>query len=279
MRHWLVVDTSFCCHHKFHSTAMRDPVASVLLAVLDVESYVNQFNPTGIVWAFDSRPYLRSADYPGYKVKPAKNDDDAEQQLELKRQITKLCQEYLPHLGYKNNYQFKGYEADDVIASVVLSSPAQDRFTIISRDHDLYQLLSPRVSLYDPVQRSVMTSKSFREEYGMHPSEWPEVKAIAGCRSDRIPGAVGVADPTAIQYVQGNSVKGVRGKKIREFITTPDYQRNLKLVTLPYPGMPGLTPISSPCRHHVDTWATLIDKLDMPGLASLDTKRWRVGCG
>lgn len=278
MTHWLLVDASFVATQAFYGEAGRDPAAAVLIAVANAERIARRFDAHGTAWAFDSKPYHRSADLPSYKVKPPQDRDEEEMErvAEFRAHVRKLGERYLGALGYANAWAFKGFEADDVIASAVRAAPKDVRFTVVSRDRDLFQLISPRVWVFDPVAGDTHTVASFRAARGIHPSQWPDVKALAGCPTDRVPGCPGVAELTAAKFVRGDPVGGARCRAIRDFMESPDYARNVKLVTLPYPGTPAVVPERDRPRPP-GAWRSLTESLDRPGVGSGldDHKSWR----
>jgi DNA polymerase-1 len=114
----------------------------------------------------------------------------------------------------------------------------------VSRDQDLYQLLSPSVCLFDPLSNGGMTEPQFRDKYGLPPSEWAEVKALAGCSSDNITGASRIGEATAVKYLRGDlhKIEGFRRKIIEAFYSCGAVEQNLKLTRLPFPGTPRVGP-------------------------------------
>jgi DNA polymerase-1 len=141
-----------------------------------------------------------------------------------------LREEILPALGFRNIFLKAGVEADDLIASLVMAN--KDLFwMIISTDDDLLQLLDRNVYIYNLKSKRIVTPKSFATEYGVSPSLWHYVKAIAGCVSDNVKGVSGVGVKTAIRYLNGQ-LRGIKKDKIEE--SKEIVNRNLKLVKLPY---------------------------------------------
>lgn len=229
------------CWRAFHSFGGRDPVASVVLAVRDVQLLAERMDCPHVAWAFDRPPYLRKKAFPGYK---GTRDviEASDEKAQTRNQIRLLAEEYLPSLRYANVLMEKGYEADDLMAAAVRSHPdPDDRFILVTGDHDLYQLMNLRTAVFHPVKGRLITAVGYKGETGVHPRHHPKIKAIAGCTSDAIPGVVGVAEPTATRYVAGTLTAGKKFEAIEEFVRTPDYQRNLDLVTLPYAGCPAQT--------------------------------------
>jgi 5'-3' exonuclease len=190
--------------------------------------------PDEVVFIWDSRKSKRKKRYPFYK-----NRDHEEPDLDLIAafsQFSKLRCHILPELGFCNNFIQSGYEADDLIAKLVMEEP-EPKFITASGDQDLYQLLD-RTDMYSmpkSVQIKQVTKRTFTEEYGIKPKDWVRVKQIAGCSSDTVPGIKGVGEATAIKYLLGQlKPESVKYKAIeagRDIIN-----RNEWLVKLPLPG-------------------------------------------
>jgi len=302
-RRWCIIDVSNRCHAAFHTTGGLahggEPTGVLFGFFRDLRRYAAEFDTPDFVFAFDSGPGLREAAFPFYKETRRKRkftDTEAAARDELRRQIDGLRTKYLPELGYGNVFAAKGYEADDVIASVVADLPPGDTAVIVSSDRDLYQLLSRRVSIWTPGKTGGMFGRDgFAALYGVHPTQWPEVKAIAGDSTDDITGVAGVGEPTAAKWVRGELGPGKKRDAIAAFTTRctwcntnhsggpencPDddkrvfgtrYNVNLELVTLPYPGCPAFRPVpDAPVAAAI--WDRLCDKL---GFSSLRNERVR----
>ncbi len=274
MTDWLIVDTPNLCWRAYYSYGAKEPLVSVILAVKDVQDIARELDCAHVAWAFDRPPYKRRELFPTYKLKPENVTEDDDPKDELRRQVTKLRTDYLPGLGYTNILSSNGYEADDVIAQCcALDNHTERRFILCSGDQDLYQLLSRRVAVYQPIGKQFLTAKWFRAEYGIPPSLWPDVKAIGGCVSDQIPGVDGVKEKTAIKYLTGKMNRlNVTHQNIANFIGSDDHARNLKLVTLPFEGCRTLAlreddPVS---------WVALARKLECDNLIDA-TKREMIG--
>ena len=137
-------------------------------------------------------------------------------------------------------------EADDIIASVtqaVLDDPAAEEInvSIISRDKDLEQLLSPRVTMLDLHNNKVLDVRELWETKGIKPSQVVDVLALMGDTSDNIRGVEKVGLKTAAQLIQQyGSIDGIfenidkiKGKR-RENLEKAESELPLskKLVTL-----------------------------------------------
>ncbi len=193
-----------------------------------------------IIFACDSRHSLRHDIYPEYKEKRKKKTKEKtpeEKKLyeDTHKQIIALRRKILPYIGFKNIFMQSGYEADDIIAVICKGYP-HARIIIVSRDKDLYQLLSNNVSIFDPVSKKTFSKLNFINKYGIPPERWGEVKRYSGCTTDDVEGIEGVGETKTIKYLLGKQPKG----KILDRINSPEgkaiVKRNKDLVVLPYPG-------------------------------------------
>jgi 5'-3' exonuclease len=151
-----------------------------------------------------------------------------------------------------------------VIASLcrsILSDSKIDEAIIVSSDQDLYQLLHDRVRIWNPTKAKMITVGSFMKEWTIMPHEWVRVKACAGCRSVNIEGIVGVGEKTAVKWILDDLKPTTKAaKKIRDNI--PMYNRNLQLVTLPYPGTRRFI-LQDDGFVTIENWQALCDRLGM----------------
>ncbi len=241
----LIFDVSNACHRAFHTMgdlSFESIKTGVVFGFLkSVESLTDRFAPTHLVFAFDAGIQKRLALLPTYKLKrhSAHANAPAVEQTarqNLHRQIALLKEEYLPMIGYKNIFFQKGYEADDIIASVTKNLAFGDAATVISSDSDLWQLIGPGVNIYNPVKQKLEGYPKFKRERGIHPRKWAVVKALSGCSTDEIPGIRGVGEKTALKYLTKQLTKGkayeaivsVEGRALKRF--------NRALVQLPFAG-------------------------------------------
>jgi len=146
--------------------------------------------------------------YKGNRTK----DEDATQENDLVRwQINQQWNALREGLKYTTcqQVQKKGFEADDIIASYVMSM--DDPATIVTSDKDYYQLLEPGIIIRDDHHDKVVTLDSFREEFGLvAPQQWIDVGALTGDSSDNIFGVDGIGIKTACKLIiQHKSLKNL----------------------------------------------------------------------
>jgi len=198
------------------------------------------FDTNHFAFVWDSRKSFRKDIFPEYK-KTRHKDITLEERENLERayrQFNILQKKILPGIGFSNIFMEEGYEGDDLIASIINNDMYQQDFLVYANDHDLYQLLSPRVSMI--ANKKVYTIGKFVEEFGINPSQWWMVKAIAGCSSDEVPGIKGVGEKTVCKYLRKemNEKTGTFAKIVDQL---PIVQaRNEPLVKLPFEGTPGI---------------------------------------
>ena len=239
MKH-LILDCDFLCHRVFHSSQWHPDFPELSPAFLrEVERLVEKFDPDRLSFCFDSRRSKRRESFPQYKHK--RNDARKEGTREEKRQWRLFCEaraklrDELTGKGFRNVFIQKGYEADDMIACVVAGMKTKDEAVIVTSDHDMFQLITSNITLYLLGKKKMYGQEDFVLDYGVHPSQWIDIKSIAGCASDNIDGIAGVGEKTAAKYIAGKLKRNsVAFRRIVE--KSHLWKRNYALVRLPYDG-------------------------------------------
>lgn len=244
MRPILVVDSSCLAHISKHSTkglSYGHRNTGVIFGFLmHVNRLANKFATNRIVFCWDSRKSKRRSFFKEYKssrYKRRMTPEEAEENRIASEQFNQLRLDIIPSFGFQNSFIQTGYEADDLIAKVVGSSNGDD-FIIISTDNDLLQLLGKNVRLFDPKTKKISTEVQFECDRGIKASKWAEVKAVAGCSSDSVPGILGVGEKTAVRYLKDDLPKTTKAfQRIESDEGQEIIIRNRTLVTLPFPGV------------------------------------------
>lgn len=268
----IIVDANAICHQAKHSANLDYEglkTGIIFLFFLKIIKVAKALNSSNFVFCWDSLSSKRKEIYPDYKGNRRKEKTPEEEKIDNScyKQFNTLKSIILPELGFPSYFQ-EGYEADDLIASIVNNNV--DSFIIISTDSDLYQLLTPFVSIY---MKEHYTLENFKNDYGIPVEQWVKVKAIAGCPTDNIRGVDGVAEKTACKYLRKElSVKSKafqsiqEGRRIKEF--------NLPLVTLPFQGTPDII-LNEPKSHSLDKYLHYCGKY---GFNSLLEKEYLKTC-
>ena len=187
--------------------------------------------PCNIILCWDSKHSLRKIAYPDYKKKP-KLSDHQEKVIEKVQEAYLKLRYWCKRIGFTSAI-CPGYEADDLFAGYVRQHK-DNQYTIITNDEDIYQLLDKHVAIWMLRKKPFLfTKEDFIEKYNIMPKSWSHIKAIGGCKSDNIPGLVGIGEKRALQWVRAEA-----SKKLRESISNRwvEIIHWLEYTKLPYNG-------------------------------------------
>jgi DNA polymerase-1 len=138
-------------------------------------------------WDTLGAPTYRQKLFPGYQG-GRQFDDELIDQLDMLPEFVAAC-------GFANA-KAPGYEADDFLAAAVAEEKRRGGLTLVaSGDRDAFQLASDTVSILHPVRAGEMARigpAEVRERYGIEPAQVPDLIALRGDPSDKLPGAKGV---------------------------------------------------------------------------------------
>ena len=99
-------------------------------------------------------------------------------------------------------YTAPGFEADDLLATFAAQLKDQDvDVFLVSRDKDLEQLLTDRVSLYDASKNAVIDPEALLDKKGYTPHQAVEIQTLTGDSTDNIPGVMGIGPKTAVKLI------------------------------------------------------------------------------
>jgi DNA polymerase-1 len=97
-----------------------------------------------------------------------------------------------------------GYEADDFLAAAVRAWKGD--VLVATSDRDAFQLVSERVTVLQPTRGVSEISRvgpaEVRERYGVEPVQVPDLIALRGDPSDKLPGARGVGPKKAAEILR-----------------------------------------------------------------------------
>jgi DNA polymerase-1 len=99
-----------------------------------------------------------------------------------------------------------GYEADDFLAAAAAPSAWPGEVRVATSDRDAYQLVSDRVTILAPVKGVSEIARigpaEVRERYGVDPEQVPDLIALRGDPSDKLPGARGIGPKKAAEILK-----------------------------------------------------------------------------
>ncbi len=204
---------------------------------------MERFDTDKVAFCFDSAYSKRKEIYPAYKANRKHNNPMTKQEErfedDFRRQVVLLRKEYLPEIGFRNVFMQRGYEADDMLAVAVMEVAAFPSWSavIVTADHDLFQCIQGKISVYNPQKRDHITLQRFYQAYRIEPKHWASMKAIAGCSSDNIPGAKGIGEKTALKFIRSQLKKESKAyQTIKTYCESKDKNIAVPLVTLPLEG-------------------------------------------
>lgn len=152
-----------------------------------IMSLMQEYKSDYLIFALDSKGqtkrHLMLGEYKANRLAPPP---------ELKEQLG-VCIELIKKMGLCGISQ-EGYEADDIIASVVKQCKQKGIFVrIVTHDKDLYQLIEDgKVCIYSPQLKLEYNEAACLEKYGVAPRLIKDFLSLTGDSSDNIPGVKGI---------------------------------------------------------------------------------------
>ena len=203
MRPLLVVDGDSFAHRAYHALPKsirgaggRPAGALVGFANMIVRLWEAE-RPRQVLVAWDSIgvPTYRNEAFPAYQSGRVFDP-------ELLEQLDALP-ELMTALGFAVA-KADGYEADDFLAAA--ARKARGEVLVATSDRDAFQLASDTVTILQPTKGVSEIARigpaEVRERYGVEPEQVPDLIALRGDPSDKIPGAQGIGPKKAAEIVR-----------------------------------------------------------------------------
>ena len=203
----VILDTHAILHRAYHalpdfSSSKGEPTGALYGLISILVRVMQDLGPDYVAAAYDlPGGTFRHAAYEDYKGTRIKAEDDLIAQIKRSRDVLKAFG--LPL------YDAKGFEADDVIGTIVEQTKKDKNLEVIiaSGDMDTLQLVqgervkgfTMRKGLTDIV---IYDEERVRERYGFGPEAVPDLKGIMGDASDNIKGVPGVGEGSALKLIQ-----------------------------------------------------------------------------
>lgn len=168
---------------------------------LMLDHMMKRIEPTHILVAFDAgKTTFRTEMYADYKAGRAKTPDEFREQFPFIRQM-------LDVMGVKH-YELDQYEADDIIGTLdKMAERTEIPFdvTIVSGDKDLIQLTDENtvveISKKGVAEFEEFTPAYLMEKMGITPTQFIDLKALMGDKSDNIPGVTKIGEKTGLKLL------------------------------------------------------------------------------
>jgi len=209
----LIVDCENLVHRAFYvykdlntTTGKSSGIFYGVISIIHTQ--LIRMNPKVVilVWGYKNSRKKRLEIYSKYKSNRKRiNYIDTSQVNDLKS--------FFSYIGWSQYYNDTGWEADDVIASLVNFYKNLDySICILSNDHDFYQLITDKVfcTKYDYKNKSYINCKYdyIIKKYGVTPIQLVDVYSLIGENSDNIEGVPRIGLKTALKLIKEfNSVE------------------------------------------------------------------------
>lgn len=224
------------------------------------EALMREFDDTNMILCWEGKNNFRKVIYPEYKAN-RKVSTNPLAKLDYDR-----VNRFKDFLRYPFiNAEAEGFEADDVIASLVDSYKGKEEIIIWSNDKDLLQLVQDGVTVWRSFQELHKSYKwdaeAIEKKYdGLFPCELPIFFAFAGDKIDNIPGVPRIRKPILASAIinarrlvdsnskpfiyKGNLIQdilnyelwsGAELQRIEQFLEAGNLQRNIELIVLRRP--------------------------------------------
>jgi len=233
MKKLVLIDGNALIHRAYHALPpFKTKQGKLVNAVYGFTSIlfgvIQNLKPDYLITTFDlAGPTFRNLEYKDYKAKRVKPPQELYDQIPLIKNIVKA-------LGIPI-YQEKGFEADDLIGTIVEKTKNQKiKNLIITGDLDVLQLIDKKTEVHTLKRGikdiAIYDIKAVKERYGLTPDQIIDFKGLKGDPSDNIPGVPGIGEKTAIELIK----KFKSLKNLYQKINSGDLKENLKARLLEY---------------------------------------------
>ena len=200
----VIIDGHAVLHRSYHALpSLKAPGGRLVNAVYGFFkmffNVLENFEPDFLFVAFDTnKPTFRHQKFIGYQAKRAKTDKALIKQIEETKEIVTLAQ--------IASGQKIGYEADDIIGTLVKKMKNKQSIIVVTGDKDLMQLVDDNVNLFMPKRGfgggKIVDTAQVKKELGVWPQQVVDYKGLAGDSSDDYPGVKGVGPVTAVKLLK-----------------------------------------------------------------------------
>ena len=180
------------------SNAIGEPTNATYGFTTMIEKMLRDESPQFLAITFDAGgKNFRNEMYDAYKANRPPPPEDLPPQIPRINEVADAFQ--------IKKFVIEGVEADDVIATLTqraLNSGYE--VCIVTGDKDLMQLVSDRVSLFEPMRNQRFGPRDVEEKFGVPPPLMADALALAGDTSDNVPGVRGIGMKTAAKLLHAH---------------------------------------------------------------------------
>ncbi len=218
-----LIDGTAYIHRAYHairslSNSRGFPTNAVFGFARMLIKLMEERRPQYAVICFDAKgPTFRHEIYEAYKANRPPMPEDMAAQIPYIKKVTE---------GFRlPTVERSGFEADDLIGTLAEKAErAGFTVVIVTGDKDFMQLVSDRVSIWDPMKDRAVDVARIQEEFGLSPEQMVDAMGLAGDTADNIPGVPGIGMKTAVKLIGSygsmealyEQLDSVAGKKQKE---------------------------------------------------------------
>lgn len=223
----MIIDGSSLMHRAFYAlpllTTKKGLYTNGVYGFLTMLYKINEeYNPDYVCVAFDKKgPTFRHKQYTEYKGTRQSTPSELSQQFPLIKEIL----EYMSII----TLEMQEFEADDIAGT--LAKIGEDKsleVILVTGDKDYLQLATDRTKVI-LTKKGISEIESYdrnriKEEYGIEPSQFIDLKGLMGDKSDNIPGVPGIGEKTGLKLIHEygsidniyKNIDNISGKKLKE---------------------------------------------------------------
>jgi len=204
MKRLVLIDSNALIHRSFHAlppltTKKGELVNAVYGFTAILLRVLKELKPDYIVATFDlPKPTFRHLEYKAYKATRPKTAEELIPQFSITKEVLKAFD--IPIM------EKEGFEADDIIATLVRKTGQDIEDIIVTGDLDALQLVDKNTKVYTLkkgiTDTVIYDEKAVRERFELEPGQLIDYKGLKGDPSDNIPGVPGVGEKTAIDLLK-----------------------------------------------------------------------------
>ncbi len=202
----ILLDAHAIIHRAYHAlpgfaSSTGEPTGATYGLSTMIMKIIKDLKPDYIVGCFDlPQPTFRHEAYEAYKQGRAKAEDDLVHQIKRSRDVFAALS--IPA------YELAGFEADDLLATIVekMKNEKDLRIIIASGDMDTLQLVDDDRVLVYTLKKGINDTILYNEKavvgrFGFVPKLLPDYKGLRGDPSDNIIGIHGIGEKTATTLI------------------------------------------------------------------------------
>lgn len=201
----VILDGNALIHRSFHALplSLQTKNGQAVNAVYGFTSFllkaIKEFKPGYIALTLDKAgPTFRHEKFAKYKATRTKAPDELYAQIPIVKEVAKAFN--IPV------YEKAGFEADDLIGTIVKKVDGRIDKIIVTGDMDTLQLVDDDVFVFamsHGIADSLLYNRSeVYKKYGFGPEQVIDYKALRGDPSDNIPGVPGIGEKTATELIK-----------------------------------------------------------------------------